>query len=149
MDSIVNQISDDGARHIATAIGSGKCLLTHLCLRYNQISNHGAHHIATVIESGQCSLKDLDLNSNVMSGAVSAVISQAVKHHRSLNVVVIEYGTSKRRNDELKALLGLSAHCRLSEAVKVIVSLIIDRTSSVKRTYQFPFTRLAPQNRLN
>ena len=59
-----NNITDEGVKHLATALTHTNCTLNSLDLRYNNISDEGVKHLATALTHTNCKLNSLDLEGN-------------------------------------------------------------------------------------
>eukprot|EP00299_Pterocystis_sp_00344_P012161 c5797_g1_i1.p1 GENE.c5797_g1_i1~~c5797_g1_i1.p1 ORF type:complete len:289 (-),score=43.05 c5797_g1_i1:3-869(-) len=77
-----NQITDQGARHIATIIRSTKHSLLCLNLWANHISNEGTHHILSTILSEVCVLEELSLARNDIGDEGARHIATAILTNR-------------------------------------------------------------------
>eukprot|EP00299_Pterocystis_sp_00344_P009616 c4101_g1_i1.p1 GENE.c4101_g1_i1~~c4101_g1_i1.p1 ORF type:complete len:215 (+),score=34.51 c4101_g1_i1:189-833(+) len=88
----VNRICDEGARHIATALGSGKCKLTDLNLCENDIAADGARHIFTALESENCSLTTLCLDNNQIDDEGAHHVANIIENEKcSLTHLSLKY----------------------------------------------------------
>ena len=59
-----NNITDEGVKHLATALTHTNCTLNSLDLRYNNISDEGVKHLATELTHTNCKLNSLYLGYN-------------------------------------------------------------------------------------
>ena len=68
-----NNITDEGVKHLATALSHTNCKLNSLYLAGNKITDKGVKHLATALTHSNCKLKSLNLAGN-------KITDEAVKH---------------------------------------------------------------------
>ena len=59
-----NNITDEGVKHLATALTHTNCKLNSLDLSHNNITDEGVKHLATALTHTNCTLNSLNLRGN-------------------------------------------------------------------------------------
>ncbi|CAH3119424.1 unnamed protein product [Porites lobata] len=59
-----NNITDEGVKHLSTALTHTNCTLNSLILGYNNITDEGVKHLSTALTNTNCTLNSLNLGEN-------------------------------------------------------------------------------------
>ena len=68
-----NNITDEGVKHLSTALTHTNCTLNSLILGYNNITDEGVKHLSTALTRTNCTLNSLYLDNN-------NITDEGVKH---------------------------------------------------------------------
>ncbi|CAH3044877.1 unnamed protein product [Porites evermanni] len=81
-----NNIIDEGAKHLATALTHTNCKLNSLDLSHNNITDEGVKHLATALTHTNCKLNSLNLyNNNITDEAVKHLATALTHTNCKLN----------------------------------------------------------------
>ena len=75
-----NNITDEGVKHLATALTHTNCTLNSLDLSLNNITDEGVKHLATALTHTNCKLNSLDLENNNITDKAVKHLSTALTH---------------------------------------------------------------------
>ena len=80
LDLGANNITDEGVKHLSTALTNTNCTLNSLNLRGNNITDEGVKHLATALTHTNCKLNSLNLSSNNITDEGVKHLSTALSH---------------------------------------------------------------------
>ena len=87
-----NNITDEGVKHLSTALTHTNCKLNSLDLRYNNITAEGVEHLSTALTHTNCKLNILDLEGNNITAEGVKQLSTALTHSNcKLNILDLAY----------------------------------------------------------
>ena len=75
-----NNITDEGAKHLAEALKHVNCKLNSLELSNNNITDEGAKHLAEALKHVNCKLNSLDLSKNMITEVGAKHLAEALMH---------------------------------------------------------------------
>ena len=75
-----NQITDEGVKHLATALTHTNCKLNSLNLNKNQITDEAVQHLATALVNSNCKLNILNVGCNQITDEGVKHLSKALAH---------------------------------------------------------------------
>ena len=75
-----NNITDEGVKHLATALTHTNCTLNSLNLVGNNITDEGVKHLSTALANTNCTLNSLNLEYNNITGEGVKHLSTALTH---------------------------------------------------------------------
>ena len=88
----LNSITDEGIKHLTTALTHTNCTLNRLFLASNRITHEGVKHLATALTHTNCKLNSLHLAANNITDEGLKYLSTALTHTNcklnSLNLAV-------------------------------------------------------------
>ena len=110
-----NNITDEGIKHLSTALTHTNCKLNSLYLAANQITDEGVKHLSAALTHTNCKLKSLDLSRNNMT-------DEGVKHlctaltHTNCKLNSLNLGYNKITDEAVKHLSTALTHtnCKLN-----------------------------------
>ena len=113
-----NNITDEGVKHLATALTQTNCTLNSLKLEYNNITDEGVKHLATALTNTNCTLNSLSLRHN-------NITDEAVKHlataltHTNCTLNSLDLGGNNITDEGVKHLSTALTHtnCTLNSLV--------------------------------
>ena len=86
-----NQITNEGVKHLSTALTQSNCQLNSLDLARNKITDEEVKHFSTALTYSNCKLKSLDLAGNEITDEGVKHFSTALRHTNcKLNSLVLE-----------------------------------------------------------
>ena len=108
-----NNITDEGVKHLSTALTHTNCTLNSLNLMGNNITDEAVKHLATALTHTNCTLNSLNLKRNNITDEAVKHLSTALTHTNcKLNSLDLEYNNI---TDEGKNLLNsLNINCKVS-----------------------------------
>ena len=75
-----NNITDEGVKHLSTALTHTNCKLNSLNLEYNNITDEAVKHLSTALTHTNCTLNSLNLGGNNITDEGVKHLSTALKH---------------------------------------------------------------------
>ncbi|XP_073230297.1 uncharacterized protein [Porites lutea] len=75
-----NNITDEGVKHLSTALTHTNCTLNSLNLWYNNITDEGVKHLSTALTHTNCTLNSLNLGYNNITDEGVKHLSTALTH---------------------------------------------------------------------
>ena len=75
-----NQITDEGVKHLATALTHTNCKLNSLNLNKNQITDEAVKHLATALKHSNCKLNILNVGGNQITDEGVKHLAKALAH---------------------------------------------------------------------
>ena len=87
-----NNITDEGVKHLSTALTNTNCTLNSLDLEDNNITDEGVKHLSTALTHTNCKLNNLDLGGNNITDEAVKHLSTALTHTNcKLNSLYLGY----------------------------------------------------------
>ena len=80
LNLVANKITDEGVKHLSTALTHTNCTLNSLNLRYNNITDEGVKHLSTALTHTNCKLNSLNLGLNNITDAAVKHLCTALTH---------------------------------------------------------------------
>ena len=75
-----NNITDEGVKHLSTALTNTNCTLNSLNLEGNNITDEGVKHLSTALKHTNCTLNSLELRDNNITDEGVKHLSTALTH---------------------------------------------------------------------
>ena len=108
-----NNITDEGVKHLSTALTHTNCKLNSLDLRNNNIIDEGVKHLSAALTHTNCKLNSLDLPNNKITDEGVKHLSTALTHTNcTLNSLNLKYNNITDKGKNL--LKSLNINCKVS-----------------------------------
>ena len=113
LDLSGNNITDEGVKHLSTALTHANCKLNSLNLSRNNITDEGVKHLSTALTHTNCKLNSLDLGRNSITDKGVKHLSTALTHTNcELNSLNLDHNNI---TDKVKNLINsLNINCKVS-----------------------------------
>ena len=113
LDLGYNNITDEGVKHLATALTHTNCTLNSLNLADNNITDDGVKHLATALTHTNCTLNSLNLGGNNITDEGVKHLSTALTHTNcTLNSLVLEGNNITDKGKNL--VKSMNINCKVS-----------------------------------
>ena len=111
----INNITDEGVKHLSTALTNTNCTLNSLNLEGNNITDEGVKHLSTALTHTNCTLNSLNLGGN-------NITDEGVKHlataltHTNCKLNSLNLGGNNITDEAVKHLATALTHtnCKLN-----------------------------------
>ncbi|CAH3189769.1 unnamed protein product [Porites lobata] len=108
-----NNITDEGVKHLSTALTHTNCTLNSLDLRDNNITDEGVKHLSTALTHTNCTLNSLDLcHNNITDEGVKHLATALTHTNCTLNSLNLKYNNITDKGKNL--LKSLNINCKVS-----------------------------------
>ena len=107
-----NNITDEGVKHLATALTNTNCTLNSLSLRHNNITDEAVKHLATALTHTNCKLNGLNLRVNNITDEAVKHLATALKH-TNCTLNSLDLGRTDITEEGKNLLTSLNINCEV------------------------------------
>ena len=116
LDISGNNITDEGVKHLSTALKHTNCKLDSLNLEYNNITDEGVKHLSTALTHTNCKLNILNLRRNNITDDGVEHLSTALTHANcKLNKLNLVYNNITDEGVKHLSTALTHANCKLNK----------------------------------
>ena len=109
-----NNITDEGVKHLSTALKHTNCKLNSLALWRNNITDESVKHLSTALTHTNCKLNCLDLEENNITDEGVNHLSTALTHTKcKLDHLNLRKNGITQKGENLLKLRNRMIHCKL------------------------------------
>ena len=109
LNLMANNITDEGVKHLATALTHTNCTLNSFNLWDNNITDEGVEHLATALTHTNCTLNSLNLSCNNITDEGVKHLSTALTH-TNCTLNSLNLGTNNITDKAVKHLSTALTH---------------------------------------
>ena len=114
LDISRNNITDEGVKHLSTALTHTNCALNRLDLWRNNITDESVKHLSTALKHTNCKLNCLDLEENNITDEGVNHLSTALTHTNcKLNCLTLRKNEITQKGENLLKSRNRMIHCKL------------------------------------